>query len=144
MVCQNDGEGGDRGDRPLPRVTVPRDLPQENVAEPPAASTIRGVPLLKAPKLRESDVSTVEERIKESDANFRQKFAERLFTLFFTAVLVGPTLILVAIGVEMFAPQAVDFDGLTERASILATSIIGTVAGVFGTVMGFYYGSEKK
>lgn len=90
----------------------------------------------------EEDVDT---RIREADAAFRRNFANRLYLLFFTAVVVGPIMVGGAtITQYVLYPDKTFFPDVLEKATLLATSVLGTVAGVFGTVMGFYYGSEKK
>jgi hypothetical protein len=113
-----------------PEVRVPRGLEKEFVPEG-------------SDRLGKKDLRPDEE-IRRDDANFRREFAKKLYWLFFGAIFVGPALILAAVLLEMLFPYRFNTGEIIDKATLLATSIIGTVAGVFGTVMGFYYGSEKK
>ena len=87
-------------------------------------------------------VLAVDHRIKEKDADFRRKLAMRLFFLFSGTVVLSPMLLIGAALFESYYPEIFDFEFLLEKGALLASGLVGTVAGIFGTVMGFYYGAS--
>jgi hypothetical protein len=73
----------------------------------------------------------------------RRDLAIRLFWLFLGTVAIGPSLILLTMPFYLFGDRSLPLPSLIEKFTLLATSLIGTVAGVFGSVMGFYFGREQ-
>ena len=85
-----------------------------------------------------------EQAIRKADADFRREFARKLFFLFACTVFTGPILVVSAAILQTVFPENFGSGDLLDKVALLATSLVGTVAGVFGTVIGFYYGTKEK
>lgn len=73
----------------------------------------------------------------------RHLLSVSLVILFVIAVLIGPVLSVVAIFYFDCCDDQDRLSSLIEKFTLLGTSLTGTVAGVFGSVMGFYFGREQ-
>jgi hypothetical protein len=88
-------------------------------------------------------VRTIDEHITYGDAIFRRDFARKLFWLLATTVILGPFMMAAVAVLAALYPDKIEALDLLEKSGLMTTSLVGTVAGIFGTVMGFYFGAAQ-
>ena len=84
-----------------------------------------------------------DQRIKTDDAAFRRRFAERMLWLFGSVVLLGPIIGLLTLLAQALCIISTS-DIFWEKFASITSSSVASVSGVFGAIIGFYFGAESK
>ena len=91
---------------------------------------------------------TVPDKINLDDANFRRRFALSLFWIFAIVVTSPILLIITALIIAFFLgsenSSAIFFERSSSLLSAYYPEMLGSVAGIFGTIIGFYFGLGSR
>ncbi|TNJ48482.1 hypothetical protein [Phaeobacter sp. B1627] len=94
-----------------------------------------------APAVTEREVDA---RIREGDADFRRKFALSMLSLFSAIILVAFATYMVAAFIEMTGEDRPIAAAMVTAVKDLFGIVFSGVIGIFGTVVGFYFGKADK